>query len=108
MTTTVGTIPDAPLFPTTETLTPNITMEIGTDWTLMKSCKIYLDGESTKKDGNKKLIADWLKTNRKTLITAAQLDATEVSSYAVVIDLTWDSAFAPVRQQGATSTTTDF
>ena len=109
MTTAVtGTIPDAPVFPTTETLTANVTPTIGTDWTLMKSVNIYLDGEATKKDGTKKLIQDWLKTNKKTISEANQFDITRVSSYALVVDVAWDAAFAPVRGTGTDSSATTF
>ena len=65
-----------------------------------------MDGESTKKDGNKKLIADWLKTNKNILKEANVRDATEVSSYALVVDVVWKSAFATVRGKGQASNAT--
>jgi len=106
--TTTGTIPAGPVFPGTETLTALITPTITSDWSILKSVKIYLDGEATKKDGNKKLIADWLKTNKKTISAANEFDSTEVSSYAVVVDVSWKTAFAPVRSKGPNTTDLEF
>ena len=102
-TTSTGTIPAGPIFPATEVVTYNATPSIGTAFTVLKTVKVALDGEK-KNEGTRKLVSDWLKTNKKTIKDAALTEELDVSSWACVIDITF-GVMAGVRRLVGTGTT---
>jgi len=86
---TTGTIPAGPIFPLAEVVTASSTVALSTSFTLLKSVKISLDGEK-KNEGTRKLVSDWLKTNKKVIKDASMKEELDVSSWACVVDITFN------------------
>jgi hypothetical protein len=61
----------------------------------LKSVKIQLVGDAASTTSK---ISEFLTTNQTLLTTAGLKLETQVSSWAVVVDVTWKKAFADVRK----------
>jgi hypothetical protein len=66
-----------------------------TKFTILKSVKIQLVGDAASTTSK---ISEFLTTNQTLLTTAGLKLETQVSSWAVVVDVTWKKAFADVRK----------
>jgi len=100
---TTATIPAGPIFADTEVVTASTTSTIGSTFTLLKTVSIALDGEK-KNEGTRKLVSDWLKTNKKGIKYASMTEELDVSSWACVVDVTF-GVMADVRAVVASTTT---
>ena len=98
-----ATIPSPPPFYNTAGLTGGASVTIdATKFKILKSVNIYLVGDPV---GTKSTVAEFLSTNNALLDAANLRLETQVSSWAIVVDVTWKKAFAPVRKQDTTGTT---
>ena len=66
-----------------------------TKFTILNSVKIQLVGDAASTTSK---ISEFLTTNQTLLTTAGLKLETQVSSWAVVVDVTWKKAFADVRK----------
>jgi hypothetical protein len=96
-----ATIPAGPIFPLAEKVTASTTVTLGTTFKLLASVSIALDGEK-KNEGTRKTVSDWLKTNKKVIKDASMKEELDVSSWACVVDVTFNS-MALVRLTGTTA-----
>lgn len=65
----------------------------------MESVKLYIRGDPT---STKSLTKEYLTKNTGLLESANLRLISQVSSWAIVIDVTWKKAFSDVRKQGST------
>lgn len=66
-----------------------------TKFSILNSVKIQLVGDAASTTSK---ISEFLTTNQTLLTTAGLKLETQVSSWAVVVDVTWKKAFADVRK----------
>ncbi len=66
-----------------------------TKFSILNSVKIQLVGDAASTTSK---ISEFLTTNQTLLTTAGLKLETQVSSWAVVVDVTWKKAFAEVRK----------
>ncbi len=69
-----------------------------TKFHLLESVKLYIRGDST---NTKSLINEYLAKNTGLLESANLRLISQVSSWAIVIDVTWKNEFFDVRKQGS-------
>ena len=100
---TTATIPAGPIFPATEVVVTSNTPALGSTFTILKSVKLALDGEK-KNEGTKKLVKDWLKTNKKIIKDASMQEELDVSSWCLVLDIEFGE-MASVRRNDDTTRT---
>ena len=72
-----------------------------TKFDLLESVKIYLRGDDS---GAKSQIETYIDANLDKFNNANMRLITNVSSWALVVDVTWKKDFAPVRKQGTLPT----
>jgi len=99
MTTTFIKMTDVPTYPTTAmTATPVATHTGDVLWKRVDTVKVYLSGNLSATDEPRKALTDWLTTNNEAIAKNGLRPLLTVSSWAVVVDITWKSAFNAVRQ----------
>ena len=82
-------------------LVQGATASAGTNFAIFETCKIWVIGQPAADKSPAKDIADWWKTNSAAITTAGLVPTAQVSSWAIVMDLTWRAAFTtPVRNKG--------
>ena len=90
---------DVPTYPTTAmTATPIATFTSEVTWKRFESAKIYLTGNPTETEEPRKSLTEWFKTNNDAIAKNGLRPLMTVSSWAIVVDITWKSAFNNVRQ----------
>lgn len=75
----------------------------GTLFENFETCKIYLIGQKDVTKAPAKEITEWWTKNSAALVSKDLITTTYVSSWAIVVDMTWKKAFAPVRNKVAAS-----
>lgn len=68
-----------------------------TKFELLESVKIYLRGDDS---GATSQIKTYIDSNLDKFSTANMRLLSNVSSWAIIVDVTWKKDFAPVRKQG--------
>ena len=89
---------DVPTYPTTD-MTGVATASFKSDntWKRIESVSIYLKGNSVETEEPRKSLTEWYKTNDANIATNGLRTILSVSSWAIVVDITWKSAFNNVR-----------
>ena len=90
-----NTVISPPMFYNSNSLTNPITVTIdAAKFKILNSVSIYLSGDPA---GTKNQVADWRYANSDAITAAGLATLTNVSSWAIVVDITWKKAFANVR-----------
>jgi hypothetical protein len=106
------TIPAGPTFSNANLATATAILDVtlsGTyatkTFSIFETCKIYLLGAKDATTTPAKEVSEWITKNEAAIRTAGEASYTTVSSWAIVVDLTWKSAFTtPVRHRGTEDT----
>ena len=84
-------------------LTAGTAVVAGTLFEFFESCNIFLIGQKDPAKAPAKDISDWWTKNISTLASKELITTSFVSSWAIVVDIKWKTAFvSPVRYKGAT------
>jgi|LakMenE18May11ns_1017448.scaffolds.fasta_scaffold9719913_1 hypothetical protein len=87
----------------TANLPSGVAVEAGTLFENFETCKIYLVGQKDVTKSPAKEITEWWTKNSAALVSKDLITTTYVSSWAIVVDMTWKKAFSAVRDKVAAS-----
>lgn len=88
----------------TATLTAGTAIPSGTLFELFDTCKVYLVGQKDPLKSPAKELATWWAANASALAAKELITTTYVSSWAIVVDITWKKNFiTPVRYKTTAS-----
>lgn len=93
-----------PTYPTTAiSTTPAASFTSDLTWKRLNSVSIYLKGSATSTDEPRKSLAEWYSANDANIAANGMRTTLSVSSWAIVVDITWKSAFNNVRNINTSS-----
>ena len=88
----------------TANLTQGTAIVAGTLFEFFETCKIYLVGQKDLTKSPAKELTEWYTKNNAALASKDLITTTYVSSWAIVVDITWkDNFVTPVRYKVAAS-----
>lgn len=96
------TVTTKPFF--TATLTAGTAIPAGTLFEFFDTCNVYLVGQKDPLKSPAKELATWWTANASALASKGLITTTYVSSWAIVVDITWKDHFiTPVRYKSTTN-----
>jgi hypothetical protein len=98
--TTTAKLSDVPTYGTSAISSPALISVDATTtsaWKILETVNVRLLGVAKDTDEPRKALTDWYTKNKATIATLGLEAALTVSSWAVVVDITWKAAFNNVR-----------